>query len=325
MPLLLGGKVPDPGSHFAEKLLGEPPHALVFRTAVPHRGQIRQYHGRQQRHADSEVSHPLPQRKLAGIDVDDVRVVAQDHAIDVAGELPLAAVPAAHVGAPLANGLKKTLSAAGLFRDGISAADAPQGVGIAAADARQALALKLHMPQQLGDEQVVDALHRPVLFLEHVEQLAHPLHVLLQSLAPLEVVEEVVQGEQNALRAQVPHKFAHVGAQLLNVAVLALGDVVNADVNLVLEIRQVGTDFLADDEIAGRPPVEQFQATVDGIVIGDGNQVHPALLGGAVDGQRRGVGIAAAEQAQVPGGARVIRMHMKVGSIHVARSPGQRE
>jgi hypothetical protein len=96
--------------------------------------------------------------------------------------------------------------------------------------------------------------------------------------------------------------------------VLGFVQPVDPEVNRVVELGKRGTDFLTGDEI--RPlaqAIEQLEATVEGIVVGDGHQVHSPALGRRVDIQGPGIAIPAAQEAEVLGPPRV-----KAVAVHIS-------
>ena len=62
------------------------------------------------------------------------------------------------------------------------------------------------------------------------------------------------------------------------------GHPVHAEMDLRTAVREPARDLFAHDDVARvRHPLEQRQRAVDGVVIGDGDEVHAARLGGRVD------------------------------------------
>ena len=91
-----------------------------------------------------------------------------------------------------------------------------------------------------------------------------------------------------------------MGPELLDLPVLRFIQPVNPDVNGVVELRKVGAYFLAHDEVREvAETVEQLQATLDGIVVCDGDQVHPPALSRRVNVQRLGIAIPRAQEAEM--------------------------
>lgn len=112
---------------------------------------------------------------------------------------------------------------------------------------------------------------------------------------------------------EVGNQFPGVRAQPLDFAVLRFVQPVNPEMNGVVEFRESGADFFAGDEIlAFAQAVEYFQAPIEGIVVGDGDEVHPPALRRPVDIERPGIAIAAAQEAEVLGPPRV-----KAVTVHI--------
>ena len=78
-------------------------------------------------------------------------------------------------------------------------------------------------------------------------------------------------------------------------------------------------DLFAGDEV-GRAgmPVEELEAAVDAVVVGDADQIHPARLGDAIDVVRRGVALARAQPVEVARVAGVIRVDVEIGFHRIA-------
>jgi hypothetical protein len=86
------------------------------------------------------------------------------------------------------------------------------------------------------------------------------------------------------LRFEVGYELADVASQPLDLAVLLLVEVVNADVHALASLRKVGLDLLGDEEIVEIGIfIEQKERAVDRVVIRKGHVGHPAFLGEAID------------------------------------------
>ena len=78
-------------------------------------------------------------------------------------------------------------------------------------------------------------------------------------------------------------------------------------------------DLFADEEVFGvRVPIQELQAAVDAVVVGDRDHVHAARSRSGVDRFRLGVAIARAEDAQVPRITRMIRVDVEIRAQHAA-------
>jgi hypothetical protein len=105
-----------------------------------------------------------------------------------------------------------------------------------------------------------------------------------------------------------------IGSQALDFTVLRFVQPVNPKVNGVLEFRKRGTDFFAGDKVFElAQAVKQFEATIEGIVVGDGHQVHTPALRRRVDFQGPGIAIPAAQEAEVLGPPRVKGVAVHIG------------
>ena len=182
-----------------------------------------------------------------------------------------------------------------------------------------AVAEALH---ELHDQSIVLPQLRAVADFEGVEKLRHALNEAMQALRVGVVQEEMVENIKKIALPQVRHQFLAIRPQLLNLPVMSLVEPVYPDVNLVAEFGKVSADFLAHHEIRNvAQAVEDFQAAVDGVVVGDGDQVHATLLGRAIDVQRVGITVPAAEKPQVFRRPRVPRVDVHVGFEKLCRLP----
>jgi hypothetical protein len=70
--------------------------------------------------------------------------------------------------------------------------------------------------------------------------------------------------------------------------------------NFVMELGEGHCNFLPHDKVGEvAKTVKQFQAAPDGIVVGDGYQIHSAAFGGAIDVDWGIVAIPAAQKLKV--------------------------
>lgn len=89
---------------------------------------------------------------------------------------------------------------------------------------------------------------------------------------------------------------------------------VNPEVNGVVEFRKSGADFFAGDEIRQvAQAVKQFEAAIEGIVVGYGHEVHSPALRRRVDIEGPGIAIPAAQEAEVLGPPRVKAVTVHIG------------
>ena len=103
-----------------------------------------------------------------------------------------------------------------------------------------------------------------------------------QRAAAREAGKDVIGAEQNRLRSsQLCQQRFEIVAAALDLDVIALRDVVDAHVQFGSAGHAAG-GFLAEEEIG--PRAQRF-GSVDGIVVGDGYQVHAQALQFLVNGQ----------------------------------------
>jgi hypothetical protein len=100
----------------------------------------------------------------------------------------------------------------------------------------------------------------------------------------------------------------------LDFTVLRFVQPVNPEVNGVVEFRKSGADFFAGDEIFKvAQAFKQFAAAIEGIVVGDGHEIHAPALGGRVEIEGPGIAISAAQEAEVLGPPRVKAVAVHIG------------
>ena len=79
--------------------------------------------------------------------------------------------------------------------------------------------------------------------------------------------------------------------------------------------REPARDLFGDEEVPDvGVPIEELEAAVDAVVIGDGDEVHAARLGDAVDVLGPRVAVAALEEPHVAALQGVARVHVQVGT-----------
>src|SRR5690349_10534661 len=101
---------------------------------------------------------------------------------------------------------------------------------------------------------------------------------------------------------------------------MSLADAKHADMKSRSGSRIPGSDLLGDEEIVQRTFLfQQLKAPIDGVVVGEGHQIHPALQGDLIHLAGRGVAISCPENGK-RNKARMTRMDMEIDSNH--RVPG---
>ena len=97
---------------------------------------------------------------------------------------------------------------------------------------------------------------------------------------------------------------------------LLLVDIEGAHMKGTAAARIGGTHFLGDEKIAERPRAgEQLQAAVNGVVVGESDQVHASGQRPLVDLRRIGVAVPCC-QGRYRAQTRVPRVDMQVGTNH---------
>ena len=138
----------------------------------------------------------------------------------------------------------------------------------------------LRVPVVTREHLAAARLDRGEIFLEQREIFA--------VAAPRERRKHMMNGEQQAALGDVGEQSPQVIAPALNLRVLPIRNVVNADVRDAAAGHHAG-DFLADEKIGPMP--QAFRGS-DGVMIGHGDQIHSTTLQDLVD--RVGVVIALA-------------------------------
>jgi hypothetical protein len=128
----------------------------------------------------------------------------------------------------------------------------------------------------------------------------------------VEAVEWVRDGVDDLRGGEVTLEVEDVLAQGVDFAVLQLGDAPDEDVGLAAIFRKTGADLFADED-AGE--VGDFEAALDAVVIGDGDQVHAAIAQLLVKRAGFRTAIREADAAEEPLGrpAAVAGVKMEVG------------
>jgi len=127
-------------------------------------------------------------------------------------------------------------------------------------------------------------------------------------------MEEVVQSKQKVLFAEVGNQFLRIGAQALDFTVLRFVQPINSEVNRVAELGKGGADFFAGDEVLKfAQAFKEFEAAIEGIVVGDGDEVHAPALRRQIDIEGPRIAITAAQEAEMLGPPRVegVAVHIR--------------
>ena len=106
-------------------------------------------------------------------------------------------------------------------------------------------------------------------------------------------VQQMIERKEHARLTQPCGHVEDVATQVLHVAVQRFRHLVRGDVHFDITIWEPARDLLADDHIIRiRTLLEQLETTIDGVVIGDADEIHAARAGHAVDISRPRVAIA---------------------------------
>ena len=166
------------------------------------------------------------------------------------------------------------------------------------------------------------SLLRAVADFKDVEQVRHAFDERVQAEEVCEVVEEMIQNVEDAGLAKLGNKLFAVRAQPLDLAMLSLIEAVDADVDFMVKLGKEGAYFLPDKEVGKiAEAVENFQAAVDGIVVGDRDQIHAAPLRRAIHVERLRIAVPRAEKAQMLCRARVPAMRVQISFVQLVRLP----
>jgi hypothetical protein len=118
-------------------------------------------------------------------------------------------------------------------------------------------------------------------------QRRHAVHELQvggeRDLTPIEM-KQVIQREEDVGLAQRRRHLPDIAPQRLDGFVQRLGHAVDAEVHLDRRVGEPTGHFFGYEEVvrAGMA-VEELEAPADAVVIGDGDDVHAARFGDAVD------------------------------------------
>ena len=117
-------------------------------------------------------------------------------------------------------------------------------------------------------------------------------------------------------RLQVSLQLKNIFTYGINLAVLLFRNPPNKDVQLARIVGEIGSDLLADKR-AG--PIANLQATLNRIVVGNGDVVHSPVQQLFVQLLRVGIAVREIETAKKPffGARTVARVNMKIAPAHL--------
>src|SRR5262249_21674647 len=125
---------------------------------------------------------------------------------------------------------------------------------------------------------VAAAVHR----LEDVEQQQQLLEVI-DGQAIVDVIERMRARMNDSLGVEVGSQLDDVASKRLDLLKLGLRDGPAEDVDPAAIIRKVSGDLVADE---GSGQMRDLEGAADAVVIGNGDELHAAALGGRVDSVR---------------------------------------
>ncbi len=167
------------------------------------------------------------------------------------------------------------------------------------------------VPGELAQERVAEAVDA----LKVAEKEDEPLEMRGRELA-VDAVKRVRDGVGDRLLLQEGLEVENVLAQADDLAVLGLAQAPGEQIYFAWVLREISRNLLADKCIGIR---RNRETALDGVVVGDGDEVHPGFLGAGVKIGRIGVAIGEIEPAEDPilGSIAEFRMEMKVAAAHV--------
>ncbi|EDY18892.1 hypothetical protein CfE428DRAFT_3550 [Chthoniobacter flavus Ellin428] len=87
-------------------------------------------------------------------------------------------------------------------------------------------------------------------------------------------VKRMRDGVREIFRGEIFLQVENVVPHRLDLAVLRLGDAPHQEMHFATVVRKTGADLFADEN--ARPPGD-FEAAFNAVVIGEGDEIHPAL------------------------------------------------
>ena len=197
------------------------------------------------------------------------RATAHGAAVSAAGSGPAVAQALEEV---LARATRAPRSRSRRSRRSVCASLPPSSASGAPASAGQRPAISV-------DEVVVRRQHRPVSRFDRRDLVEEREVGVERHLSAIEE-QQVIEREEHARFAQARGDVEDVPPQRLHRAVQRLGHAVDAEVHLEVGAREAARHFLAHDEVRGvRMRGEKLEAAVDGVVIGERDEIHAARLG----------------------------------------------
>jgi hypothetical protein len=136
----------------------------------------------------------------------------------------------------------------------------------------------------------------------------------------------MIERREDAFGAQVLRCLEDVPPEWLNLTVYALVEPIRANMSPernARNSRKPAFNLFADEEIVSRGmTVQELEAPVDAVVIGDRDHVHASRFRHAVHRLRFGVAVASVQEPEMTGEPRVIRVQMQVRPHEVLRHNG---
>src|SRR4029453_7659849 len=135
----------------------------------------------------------------------------------------------------------------------------------------------------------------------------------------VEFTIDTIKRMRNSVRdlctLQIALQLKNIFAHGIDLAVLVFRNSPNEDVQLAGIVGEIGGDLFADK---GSRPIIDLQAAFDGIVIGDGDVVHPSLPQFFIQLFRVRIAVRKIETAKKPffRTRTVARMNMKIAPAH---------
>jgi hypothetical protein len=122
----------------------------------------------------------------------------------------------------------------------------------------------------------VNRQHGAVPHFERWHLVDQPKVVGERNLTAIEM-QKMIQRKKDTRFAETRRDLEHISSQRLQLAMQALGLTVDAKVHLDVTRPHPAGHFLRNEEVRGsRMCVEVFETATDRIVIGDGDEIHPA-------------------------------------------------